>query len=173
MESSSKLYTQIAAQAGVSEADAQRAAYLRDLAADGRTLDSAAALLRIERADARDIARDWGIAFPDYQSTTPVQMVWSKPRRGEWELRHGDTVVARALSDGHGGYKGQWEMANASIGSAGPNAEVAARRLSKQIERQSIGLFGVDDIEIVFPEAGVLAPIPAAEAPRMRQALAA
>lgn len=174
MESTSRLHVQIAIDAGVSEDEAKVAAYMLDLSRAGKTLDHAASLLRKERGDARDVARDWGISFPDYTPTTPRKLAWHKPVRGEWVMQDGQAVLARItpkVDNGTRRYWARWEYDNGYLSAEGSSAEIAARRLSKMIERQSLPLFGMDDIEIHFLDAGRLAPDRAADPFKLRSAL--
>lgn len=180
METTSKLFSQIAVQAGVSDQTAQLVAYLIDLSAAGKTLNQAAGLIRKDRAFVRDIARDWGLSFADYSFSKPVILNWTKPRRGEWELSFDGSVIARVNSEVSGGtrfYVARWQRDDASIREDGSSAEIAARRLSIEIDRRSIDLFSVDDIEIIFPlprdTAIRLAPKIADNLPKLRTALSA
>jgi hypothetical protein len=176
MDNEGRLYSQVAAQAGVAPEKALAAVYLSNLARCGKRLDEAAQLARMERHCVRDIARDWGFEFVDYQPQPPVRAVWEKAKRGgPWLLKNREgRVIATVESDGHGAY-------NASVGGAfaadGSSAFVAAKRASREIDRRSVEFFGVEDIEILFrhPDGTVdqVAPSVAENAPALKMALAA
>lgn len=180
MQSNSRLASQVAAEADVDLAAAQAAVYFLDLSRAGKTLNEAAALMRCERCDARAIARDWGIEFPDYRPRTPRPLVWRKARRGRWELMDAGRVVAEAvteeLSPGRRGYRARLLEDAEPVEREGSSADVALRRLSLEIERRAVALFSVDDVEIVadFPDGREhLAPKLPEHPQLMRQALAA
>lgn len=67
MSNSSKLWSQIAAEAGCTPNKAKVAAYLSDLAAKGEPLTRAAQLLRRKPDYVRRYAREFLIDFPDYR----------------------------------------------------------------------------------------------------------
>lgn len=149
MDNNGRLYGQVAAEAGVSVETAMTACYLANLAKEGRTLDQAAALLRKGRADARDYARDWRISFADYTtSPKPLTLIWQKEKRGLWRLDVGGEPIATATANGALGYKAQSFSGDAAT--TGSDAEIAIRRLSIMLERQSLSLFGVDDVVITM-----------------------
>lgn len=155
MHNEGRLFSQVAAEAHVTNEKAMVACYLANLAKDGKTLDEAATLLRKPRYEARDVARDWGIVFSDYSpATTPLSMDWAKEKRGRWILTVDGLTIAEAVSDGAGGYHA-WRLAGEKrIGARheGSNAEVAIRRLSIALERDSVAIFGVDEIRIGMPD---------------------
>jgi hypothetical protein len=104
MDNSGRLYAQVAAEAGVGADKAMIACYLSNLARDGKTMDEAARLLRKERADVRDYARNWGIPFRDYErSDRPLILTWRKEKRGQWKLWNRGECCATADADGGGG----------------------------------------------------------------------
>lgn len=156
MDNDTKMFGQVAAEAGVSEQQASIACYLLGLSHAGKGLDDAATLLRMERADVRDHARSWSIPFADYvPQTEPLRLTWTKAKRGLWELRDSESVVAIAQSDGEGGY-------SAGIGGRpreswdGSKAHIAIKRVSHVVERCSVAMFGSDDVIIIGPdEAGI------------------
>jgi hypothetical protein len=174
MDNNGRLYSQVAAEAGVTSEQAMVACYLANLANEGRTLDQAATLLRKERHEARAVARDWSIRFTDYVTAPkPLALTWEKAKRGRWELSIGGELIAEAVSDGHGGYDAK-RGADAPFG--GSKAEVAIRRLSADLERRSVEIFGVDDVVIFIKLAdGVerMAPKLADNPKRLAEALAA
>lgn len=155
MHNEGRLFSQVAAEAHVTSEKAMVACYLANLAKDGKTLDEAATLLRKPRYEARDVARDWGIVFSDYSpATAPLPMDWAKEKRGRWILAFDGLIIAEAVSDGAGGYHA-WRLAGEKrIGTRheGSNAEVAIRRLSIALERDSVAIFGVDEIRIGMPD---------------------
>jgi hypothetical protein len=173
MDNEGRLFSQVAAEAGVPAEKAMVACYLLNLSRQGKTLDEAATLLRKRRCEARDYARDWGISFTDYKpARKPLVLKWTKPRRGRWELIVGDALVAAADSDGQGGYTACAEAA--SIREVGSSAEVAIRRASIELERRSVEIFGVDDVEIRMVSDGchdVMAPKSPADTAKLRSAL--
>lgn len=73
MNNSSKLWSQIAAEAGCTPNKAKVAAYLSDLAADGTPLARAAQLLRRRPDYVRRYAREFLIDFPDYRPFARVE----------------------------------------------------------------------------------------------------
>lgn len=150
MDSSGRLYAQVAAEAGCDPQDAMIAVYLRDLSRDNRTLDEAARLLRKQRGEVRNYARDWGVNFSDYiPAAQPLQLVWRKIKRGSWGLYLGDDQVGEGCSDGEGGYYAQLCDESAKVHEAvGSSYLVAFKRLSLIIDRESVSIFGVDDIVI-------------------------
>jgi hypothetical protein len=184
MQNEGRLYSQVAAEAGVTTEKAMVACYLSNLSNEGKSLDEAATLLRKQRCEVRDVARDWGITFRDYSTVPrPLAIVWVKEKRGRWILAVDGAEIAEAVSDGHGGYNGRELVAGnpsrARIASMGSKAEIAIRRLSVDLERLSVEIFGVDDIEIRMTDETVgggylvMAPKPADNAAQLRQALAA
>lgn len=181
MQSNSRLASQVAAEAEVDLSAAQAAVYLLDLSRAGKTLNDAAALLRVERCDARAIARDWGIEFPDYTPAPPLPLEWSRVKRGRWELfskSHGTVAeaVTEELSPGRRGYRARLIGAPIAIEREGSSAEVACRRLSLQIEREAVTLCGCDDVAVFMDFSDgreQLAPKLPERPDRMRQALAA
>lgn len=175
MQNEGRLYSQVAAEAGVTTEKAMVACYLSNLSKQGKTLGEAADLIRTPRHAARDYARDWGISFSDYMaSAQPLTLTWTKPKRGRWELMLDGLVIAAADADGQGGYIAH--LTKPAITVAGSDAEVAIRRLSVEIERLSVEIFGVDDVVIEIDQAGEvarMAPKPAADPMKLRRALAA
>jgi hypothetical protein len=175
MNNEGRLCSQVAAQAGVTPDKALTAVYLSNLAKAGKTIDQAAALARLHRSDVRNVARDWGFQFVDYKPGAPARLTWQKLKRGSWALHAEDgTSVAVADADGKGGYTAALDVNTRADGSS---ALVAARRLSRAIDRRARDLFGTDDVLIIFehPEGWTehLAP-PVAENPgKLRAALAA
>lgn len=184
MQNEGRLYSQVAAEAGVTTEKAMVACYLSNLSKQGKTLDEAATLLRKQRCEARDVARDWGITFRDYSTAPrPLALAWVKEKRGRWILAVDGAVIAEAVSDGRGGYDAR-ELARgnpnrARIAAMGSKAEIAIRRLSTDLERLSVEIFGVDDIEIRLTDETigggyiVMAPKPSENVAQLRQALAA
>lgn len=176
MDNTGKMFSQVASAANVSEQQATIACYMLNLAKDGRSLNDAAALLRLSRAEARDHARSWAISFADYDATAPklLSIAWVKERRGCWTLAVSGDVVAVAESDGEGGYRArregatQWQW-------RGSSAAVAIKRASREIERDSLTIFGVDDVVIVGPGAdgkvAQLAPVDVGPRATLRAAL--
>jgi len=175
VQNEGRLYSQVAAMAGVTTDKAMVACYLSNLAKDGKTLDEAAALILAPRCYARDYARDWGISFSDYSAASqPLTVTWTKPKRGRWELKLDGLLIASADADGEGGYNAK--HARPSIHMDGSSAEVAIRRLSVEIEQRSLEIFGVDDVVIEIDQAGEvtrMAPKLAADPMKLRRALAA
>jgi hypothetical protein len=175
MQNEGRLYSQVAAEAGVTTEKAMIACYLSNLSKEGKTLGEAAALIRSPRHAARDYARDWGISFSDYMtSPQPLTLTWTKPKRGRWELMLDGLLIAVADADGKGGYIAH--RTNPAITVAGSDAEVAIKRLSVEIERLSVEIFGLDDVVIEIDQAGEVsraAPKPAADPDKLRRALAA
>jgi len=175
MDNVGRLYSQVAAQADVSPEKAQVAVYLYNLAQQGKSIGDACRMTRMERPDVRNVARDWGFQFTDYAPSLPLPLEWHKVKRGIWELRLPDGTAVADMKSNHGDYVAEWRGGgNAESGS---KPEVAARRLSIEIERQSLKLFGVDDVAIGFtgPD-GVrerLAPEVAANSQKFAEALAA
>ncbi|SNT05635.1 hypothetical protein SAMN06295912_13520 [Sphingomonas laterariae] len=176
MDNSGRLYSQVAAEAGVTADKAMVACYLLNLSRQGKSLDEAVALLRQSRAAARDYARDWGITFSDYRaSAQPIALIWRKEKRGRWALEVGGAPIAEAESDGAGGYRARiagqthWQA-------GGSSASVSIRRLSVEMERRSVAILGVDDvvISIVATDGAEerLAPKAAENTAVLRKALA-
>ena len=182
MHNEGRLFSQVAAEAGVPNEKAMVACYLLNLSRQGKTLDEAAALLHKDRCEARDYARDWAIAFVDYDTTRqPLRLVWRKEKRGYWLLAVDGLQIAEAVADGEGGYIGR-ELATGSypgrarLASDGSKAEIAMRRLSLDLERRSIEIFGVDDVVIFIADAECqeqVAPKINDDVARLRTALAA
>lgn len=181
METHRRLSSQVAAEAEVAADVATLAVYLLDLSRAGKTLDQAAALTRRERWQVRDIARDWGIAFPDYEARAPRVMTWARERPGRWTLKLDGLDVAEAtseeLSPGRRGYRARSLMDAAPEDSEGSSAEVAIRRLSIRLDQQARRLFDADDVAIwmQFPDGcrDQMAPKVAEQPERLRRALAA
>jgi hypothetical protein len=160
------MYAQVATVAHVAEQQAMVACYMLNLARDGRTLNDAAMLLRQSRGEVRDHARSWGIDFADYRPAgkEPLGLSWVKERRGRWVLAVDGAPVAIAESDGCG--EGRYRVRREGSGEwkwTGSSAAVAIKRASREIERDSVAIFGVDDVVILGPDAGgstdQLAPI--------------
>lgn len=175
MENEGRLFSQVAAEAGVPIERAMVACYLLNLSKQGKSLDDAATLIRKPRCEARDYARDWGISFSDYMTTArPLILTWTKPKRGRWELLLDGLLIAVADADGHGGYKAH--RTNPELVAYGSDAEVAIRRLSIELERRSVEIFGLDDVVIEIDQGGELsrmAPKLAEDPHKLRRALAA
>lgn len=177
MDNNGRLWQQVAAMAQVPPERAVAACYLANLAAAGKTLDEAATLMRKDRGAARDYARDWGIRFVDYvASDRPLCLTWTKAKRGRWELMLGDVLVASAVSDGKGtgGYEAVKNGEDLTF--IGSCAEIAMRRLSLDLERRSVAIFGLDDVEInIAFDNGISQVAPELEpnALKLRSALAA
>jgi len=175
MQNEGRLYSQVAAEAGVSTEKAMVACYLSNLSKQGKTLGEAAELIRTPRHAARDYARDWGISFSDYMtSLQPLTLTWTKPKRGRWELMLDGLLIAVADADGKGGYIAH--RTNPALTVAGSDAEVAIRRLSVEIEQRSLEILGCDDVVIKIDQAGEIsrmAPKPVADPGKLRRALAA
>lgn len=153
MDNSGRLYSQVAAEAGVTADKAMVACYLLNLSRQGKSLDEAAMLMRQPRASARDYARDWGITFTDYSpAAAPLSLVWRKEKRGRWILDLDGALIAEAESDGGGGYRARLAGTDhwTQVGS-GP--AVVIRQLSIEIERRSLKIFGVDNVSISMCDA--------------------
>ncbi|WP_420140181.1 hypothetical protein [Sphingomonas sp.] len=67
MENPGRLFGQIAAEAGITEAKAKVALYLMGLAEQGRSLDYAAGALQKKPSTVRTYARDFLIDFADFR----------------------------------------------------------------------------------------------------------
>lgn len=67
MDSPSRLWSQIAAEAGISANRAKLAAYITDLAKDGRTLVDAAKAVRRSPEVMKKLSREFMIDWPDYR----------------------------------------------------------------------------------------------------------
>lgn len=153
MDNSVKMYSQVAAAAQVTDQQATIACYLLNLSRSGRSMAEATELLRMERADVRTHARSWSIPFADYKPGQPAVLTWTKEKRGSWLLVHAGKAIASAISDGKGtGY-------DAGIGGrrevySGSSADVAIARASRALERDSLQLIGIDDVEIYGPANG-------------------
>jgi len=174
VDSSGRSWRQVAAEAEVSDERAMVACYLADLARAGKSMNEAASLLRKGRGEVRTYARDWGLRFTDYQTAPqPLQLIWKKPKRGLWTLEIEGGVIAEAIANGGLGYKARRIGHDWHVGS---NAEIAMRRLSAEMERDSLDLFGVDDVVISMQIEGVgrgrLAPTEEPRAHRLQSALA-
>lgn len=177
MDNDVRLFSQVAAEAAVSAESAMVACYLLSLSRSGKSLDDAATLMRKPRAEVRSVARDWGIAFSDYMLTAaPLRLSWTKPKRGRWELHLGDVLIATADSAGEGNGSYIAYRDNDGIRVDGSSAVIAMTRCSEEIERRSVEISGVDDIEIYMTDADgstLLAPKCPGNAHQMRRALAA
>lgn len=179
MDSSGRLYSQVAAEAGVSPERAMVACYLADLSRAGRSMNEAASLLRKERGEVRDYARDWGISFSDYRrAAKPMELTWRKANLG-WELvGPGGAKIADSLSAVENGTRRCYaQLIDLPGGEVcdGSSHDVAIRRLSLQIDRRSLDLFGVDDITICVVRDGIseqVAPKMADEPAKLQAALA-
>ena len=176
MQNEGRLYSQVAAEAGVSTEKAMVACYLSNLSKQGKTLGEAAELIRTPRHAARDYARDWGISFSDYMaSAQPLTLTWTKPKRGRWELMLDGLLIAAADADGAGGYTARRGQPLVIV-TSGSDAEIAIRRMSVEIEQRSLEILGCDDVVIEIDQAGEIsrmAPKPAADPMKLRRALAA
>lgn len=177
MHNEGRLFSQVAAEAGVPIEKAMIACYMLNLSREGKTLDEAAMLLRKDRCDAREYARDWGIAFSDYMtSPQPLSLSWQKAKRGRWELMLDGLLIAVATSDGRGDGSYTAKRESHSLECGGSSAEIAIRRLSAELEKQSVEVFGLDDVQIWMEDDGhrdLLAPQPATDPAKLRRALAA
>lgn len=177
MDNDVRLFSQVAAEAAVSAESAMVACYLLSLSRSGKSLDDAATLMRKPRAEVRTVARDWGIAFPDYLLTAaPLQLVWEKVKRGRWELRLGDVLIGTADSAGAGNGSYIAYRDNDRLQVDGSSAVIAMTRLSDEIEKRSVDIFGVDDVQIYMTDADgskLLSPKYPPNAQDMRRALAA
>lgn len=67
MDSPSRLWSQIAAESGISANRAKLAAYVTDLAKDGRSLAQAAQAVRRSPEVMKKLSRDFMIDWPDYR----------------------------------------------------------------------------------------------------------
>ncbi len=67
MDSPSRLWSQIAAESGISANRAKLAAYVTDLAKDGRSLVQAAQSLRRSPETMKKLSREFMIDWPDYR----------------------------------------------------------------------------------------------------------
>lgn len=176
MNNEGRLYSQVAAEAGVPTEQAMTACYLLQLSRQGKTLDEAAALMRKPRHEAREYARDWGISFADYiMSPQPLAITWAKPKRGLWELKLDGLLIAAATSDGNGTGAYTARRETHDMTESGSSAEIAMRRLSVEIERRSVEIFGVDDVQIWIEQDGardILAPRAAEDPGKLQRALA-
>lgn len=177
MDNEGRLFSQVAAEAGVSAETAMVACYLLNLSRKGKTMDDAAALMRKERADVRSYARDWGISFSDYMtSPRPLRIVWEKAKRGRWELKLGGMLIAVAVSDGTGTGSYIASRQTHELTERGSSAEIAIRRLSEALERQSVEIFGLDDVQILMAldeRHQLVAPVTDADPAKLQRALAA
>lgn len=175
MDNSVKMFSQVAAAAGVSDQQATIACYLLTLSRAGKTLDDAAQLLRTTRAGARMHARSWGIPFPDYPMTTaPLALAWEKEKRGVWVLNDGSRALAVAKSDGKG--TGCYDATIIGLPTvySGSSAEVAIARCSVAIEQSCTHLIGVEDVTIIGPNKGAMvrvAPADIGDRVKLAQAL--
>lgn len=171
-----RLFSQVAAMADVPIEKAMVACYMANLAREGRTLNEAAALLRKERHEARDYARDWGIAFPDYTAAAPLVLTWTKEERGRWTLKLDGAEIASATADRNGGGAYTATREGHAFEASGSSAEIAMRRMSAELERRSLEIFGVDDVQVwIAAPSGddLLAPKFAENPTGLRRALAA
>lgn len=174
MDTTSKLYSQVAVEAGVSIERAMVGCYLSDLSRSGKTLDDAAQLMRSTRSSVRCAARDWGISFSDFTPGSPVRLEWEKERRGRWILKSGKMVVAEAASFTEGGVHGyRAKTIPDGLTQEGSSAEVAIRRLSLAMEAMSAHTLHADDVEIHMPGVGQVAPKVEPLAANMKRALSA
>lgn len=177
MDNEGRLFSQVAAEAGVSAETAMVACYLLNLSRKGKTMDDAAALMRKPRHEVRGYARDWGISFSDYTTAPqPLCLIWQKVKRGRWELKLADVLVAYAVSDGHGtgGYIAKRDTH--SLRADGSSAAIAMRRLSEKLEQLATDIFGVEDVAIWIDFDGEhqkAAPSSAEDPDKLRRALAA
>lgn len=155
MDNGGRSWQQVAAEAKVPAERAMIACYLSNLSRAGRSMEDAANLLRKGRGEVRTIARDWGLRFSDYSpAPQPLLLTWLKPKRGRWELAIDGALIAEAVAAGDDGYKArridrEWHR--------GSTAEIAIRRLSEDMERDCLDLFGVDDVVIVMKQDGFTA----------------
>lgn len=67
MDNPSRLWGQIAAEGGCSANRAKMAAYLMNLAKDGRSLEAACAAVRRKPATLKTLSREFMIDWPDYK----------------------------------------------------------------------------------------------------------
>lgn len=67
MDSPSRLWSQIAAESGITANRAKLAAYVTDLANDGRSLEQAARAVRRSPEVMKKLSRDFMIDWPDYR----------------------------------------------------------------------------------------------------------
>lgn len=67
MENIGRLFSQVAAEAGVTENRAKLAVYLFGLGNQGKTIGQAAALMRRKPSTIKTLARDFMIDFADYR----------------------------------------------------------------------------------------------------------
>ncbi len=155
MDNDVKMYSQVAAAAGVTDQEAMVACYMLGLSQAGKTLDQAATLLRVTRPVARRHARSWSIRFPDYPSATePVFLTWEKEKRGRWVLLDGTRELAEAVSDGKGTGCYVARIIGHSARYDGSSAEVAIARCSEAIEESCVHLIGAEDVVILGPKKG-------------------
>lgn len=180
METTTKLHSQIACEAGVSKDAAQSAAYLLDLSREGKTLDQAAELMRRGRSDVRSIARDWGIPFPDYTPAPPLMLGWSKTAGGGLELHLGGQLVAQAhrlesAARTDTAFEARWLATPNGPVERAATALAAAKKLSVEIDRHAVALLGADDIAITLPDGAggglPFLPRPIGPAKRLRSSL--
>lgn len=178
MDNEGRLFSQVAAEAGVSAETAMVACYLLNLSRKGKSMDDAAALMRKDRAEVRSYARDWGISFSDYMtSPQPLVLTWTKAKRGRWDLLLDGLLIASATSNGRGdgGYVATRETHD--LRENGSSYEIAIRRLSVEIEKRSVEIFGLDDVQIwiAFEDGNhdLCAPKSDADTAKLRRALAA
>ncbi|MEA1083231.1 hypothetical protein SFC76_03075 [Sphingomonas sp. CD22] len=121
---------------------------MANLAREGRTLDETAALLLKPRNEARDFARDWGIAFPDYVAKRPLVLTWALEERGCWSLKVDGLLLASATANRNGGGAYTARREDIDFETGGSTAEIAMRRMSVELEREAVAIFGVDDVQI-------------------------
>lgn len=175
MQNEGRLFSQVAAMAGVPIEKAMVACYMVNLAREGRTLDEAAVLLRKPRHEARDYARDWGITFTDYAAASPLILRWAKEDRGRWVLTLDGMTIATATANRNGGGAYTAKREGHPFEADGSSAGIAMRRMSAELEQRSVEIFGVDDVRIWMAADGgdeLLAPKVAEDPAGLRKALA-
>lgn len=160
MNNDVRMAAQVAATAGVTDAEAAIACYMLGLSQAGKTLDQAATLLRVNRSVARRHARSWSIRFPDYPlPSAPVEMAWVKEKRGRWVLLDGARMLAEAISDGSGSGRYVARIVGYDVEYDGSSAEVAIARCSDAIEQASTHLVGAEGVWIIGPKKGEMVKI--------------
>lgn len=159
MNNDVRMAAQVAASANVTDAEAAIACYMLGLSQAGKTLDEAATLLRVTRPIARRHARSWSIRFPDYPAAGPVELTWTKEKRGRWVLLDGSREVAHAVSDGSGSGRYVARVVGYDVDYDGSSAEVAIARCSDAIEQASTHLVGAEDVWIIGPKKGEMVKI--------------
>lgn len=177
MDNEGRLFSQVAAEAGVSAETAMVACYLLNLSRKGKSMDDAAALMRKPRHEVRGYARDWGISFSDYMtSPQPLSLMWEKARRGLWELKLGDVLIATAVSDGTGTGCYIATRNTHKLRANGSSAVIAMRRLSEMLEQAAVEIFGVEDVAVWVNLDGKhqkVAPTSAEDPAKLQRALSA